>query len=112
MDTLPDLSIMQAPSTQQKTQRAQTVLAGSIPVSGRFAAAGGAATVSERSELQAARLPKGPDGNHGDNLYVRAAMGKTSRPMLRRFTTSGCYEVLCRHGGARSYMFDGRGYRA
>lgn len=68
MDTLPDLSIMQAPSAQQKTQRAQTVLAGSIPVSGRCAVVGTSLQALACDAPEAAGLPKGPDGNHGDNL--------------------------------------------
>lgn len=76
---------MQAASAAQKSQRAQTVLAGSIPVSTRCVVGGTSPQALACDAPEAAGLPKGPDGNHGDNLKPITRFGYiTSSSVFRR----------------------------
>lgn len=79
---------MQAASAAQKSQRAQTVLAGSIPVPSRCSVGGTSPQALACDAPEAAGLPKGPDGNHGDNLKSSTGVAIAKRFFVE--VSGGC----------------------
>lgn len=91
---------MQAPGAAQKSQRAQTALSGSISVCAPSVTAGGTRPASARSEQPAAGLPKGPDGNHGDNLETTITR-QLRRDVMRQWVEA----VFEAQSAKRAYSF-------
>lgn len=91
---------MQAANAAQKSQRAQRVLVGSIPVSGRCAVGGTSPQALACDAPEAAGLPKGPDGNHGDNLETTITR-QLRRDVMRQWVEA----VFEAQSSKRAYSF-------